>query len=142
MENQNNQNKASENQNNRKPDNRGNSQSKVQNNGQDKKVSIRIGGNKNRGQNNGQIAAAKGKEAQKTNDKAAQDNQAKEKAEHRYGQQGRFGRNNSRSHHESLNRSARTKREETLDDIRADIEQIEKDIQFEIKQIRSIKLGL
>jgi hypothetical protein len=29
-----------------------------------------------------------------------------------------------------------------VDDIRADIDQLEKDIQFEIKQIKSIKLGL
>jgi len=31
---------------------------------------------------------------------------------------------------------------ETIEDIIADIERIEKDIQFEIKQIRTIKLGL
>jgi hypothetical protein len=34
------------------------------------------------------------------------------------------------------------KREETVDDIKMDIEKLEKDIQFEIKQIRSVKLGL
>jgi hypothetical protein len=34
------------------------------------------------------------------------------------------------------------KSEESIDDIKLDIEKIEKDIQFEIKQIRSIKLGL
>lgn len=36
----------------------------------------------------------------------------------------------------------RVKREESVDDIRADIEQVEKDIELEIKQIRAIKLGL
>ncbi|NLN64304.1 MAG: hypothetical protein GX144_02635, partial [Clostridiaceae bacterium] len=39
-------------------------------------------------------------------------------------------------------RIANPKREESVDDIRMDIEKLEKDIQFEIKQIRSIKLGL
>ena len=34
------------------------------------------------------------------------------------------------------------KREETLEDIRADIERVEKDIQFEIKQIQTVILGL
>jgi hypothetical protein len=34
------------------------------------------------------------------------------------------------------------KREETVEDIIADTERIEKDIQFEIKQIKTIKLGL
>ncbi len=34
------------------------------------------------------------------------------------------------------------RREETVDDIKMDIEKLEKDIQFEIKHIRSIKLGL
>ncbi len=34
------------------------------------------------------------------------------------------------------------KREETLEDIRADIERVEKDIQFEIKQIQTVALGL
>ena len=43
------------------------------------------------------------------------------------------------------NRAARIvspKREENVDDIKMDIEKLEKDIQFEIKQIQSIKLGL
>ncbi|NLG89570.1 MAG: hypothetical protein GX494_10265 [Clostridiaceae bacterium] len=39
-------------------------------------------------------------------------------------------------------RISNPKREESIDDIKLDIEKIEKDIQFEIKQIRSIKLGL
>ena len=34
------------------------------------------------------------------------------------------------------------KREETLEDIQADIERVEKDIQFEIKQIQTVILGL
>lgn len=34
------------------------------------------------------------------------------------------------------------KREETLEDIRAETERVEKDIQFEIKQIQTITLGL
>ncbi len=34
------------------------------------------------------------------------------------------------------------KRIETVEDIQADIERVEKDIQFEIKQIRAVKLGL
>lgn len=45
----------------------------------------------------------------------------------------------------SENRAARIitpKREETIDDIKMDIEKLEKDIQFEIKQIQSVKLGL
>lgn len=34
------------------------------------------------------------------------------------------------------------KRDESVEDIKMDIEKLEKDIQFEVKQIRSIKLGL
>jgi hypothetical protein len=34
------------------------------------------------------------------------------------------------------------KREETIEDIQMDIEKLERDIQFEIKQISSTKLGL
>lgn len=37
---------------------------------------------------------------------------------------------------------ANPKREETVEDIKMDIDKLEKDIQFEIKQIRSVKLGL
>ncbi len=39
-------------------------------------------------------------------------------------------------------RIAKPKREESVEDIRMDIEKLEKEIQFEIKQIRSVKLGL
>lgn len=39
-------------------------------------------------------------------------------------------------------RHIKTNRVETVEDIKADVERIEKDIQFEIKQIRSAKLGL
>jgi len=41
-----------------------------------------------------------------------------------------------------VSRIANPRREETIEDIRMDIEKLEKEIQFEIKQIRSIKLGL
>lgn len=56
----------------------------------------------------------------------------------------RFGRNASRnsSHNEILGRSITTKRIETVEDIQADIERIDKDIQFEIKQIKAVKLGI
>ena len=66
-------------------------------------------------------------------------NIGREGTEHR---QGKFPRKGGRSHYDHLNRPIRAKREETVDDIRADIEQVEKDIQFEIRQIKSIKLGL
>jgi len=109
------------------------------NDGQDKKTSItRIGG-KNRGNSNGQANALKGREPQKAADRHGTENAGRDNAEYR---QGKFGRKGGRPHHDHLNRPMRTKREETLDDIKADIEQIEKDIQFEIRQIRSIKLGL
>ena len=39
-------------------------------------------------------------------------------------------------------RISNPKRNESIDDIKMDIEKIEKDIQFEMKQICSIKLGL
>jgi hypothetical protein len=39
-------------------------------------------------------------------------------------------------------RNIKAKRIETVEDIQADIERIDKDIQFEIKQIRAVKLGL
>lgn len=56
----------------------------------------------------------------------------------------RYGRNTSRSsnHSEILGKSITTKRIETVEDIQADIERIDKDIQFEIKQIKAIKLGI
>lgn len=41
-----------------------------------------------------------------------------------------------------ISRIANPKREETVEDIQMDIEKLEKDIQFEVKQIRSTKLGL
>ncbi|NLM12068.1 MAG: hypothetical protein GX213_15145 [Clostridiaceae bacterium] len=41
-----------------------------------------------------------------------------------------------------VSRIANPRREETVEDIRMDIEKLEKEIQFEIKQIRSTKLGL
>jgi len=41
-----------------------------------------------------------------------------------------------------VSRIANPKREETIEDIRMYIEKREKEIQFEIKQIRSTKLGL
>lgn len=41
-----------------------------------------------------------------------------------------------------MSRISNPKREETIEDIRMDIEKLEKEIQFEIKQIRSTKLGL
>lgn len=56
----------------------------------------------------------------------------------------RYGRNDSRNsiHNEILGRSITSKRIETVEDIQADIERIDKDIQFEIKQIKAVKLGL
>ncbi len=45
-------------------------------------------------------------------------------------------------HGESLIKQIKPKRIETVEDIQADIERVEKDIQLEIKQIRAIKLGL
>lgn len=52
-------------------------------------------------------------------------------------------RSSHRYNSESLvSRIANPKREETIEDIRMDIEKLEKEIQFEIKQIRSTKLGL
>lgn len=46
------------------------------------------------------------------------------------------------SHSEISGRRAQSRRTETLEDIKADIERIDKDIQFEIKQIKAVKLGL
>lgn len=56
----------------------------------------------------------------------------------------RYGRNASRgnNHCEVLGKGITSKRIETVEDIQADIERIEKDIQFEIKQIKAIKLGI
>lgn len=60
------------------------------------------------------------------------------------GSNNRYGRNAWRNpnHNEVLGRSITTKRIETVEDIQADIERIDKDIQFEIKQIKAVKLGL
>jgi hypothetical protein len=87
-------------------------------------------------------AQSKPKE-QRTPDKQAPE-QNREKPDQRFSQHGgRFGRNSqSRAYNDVFNRSIKPKREETIEDIQADIERVEKDIQFEIKQIRSIKLGL
>ena len=82
---------------------------------------------------------------QRIGEKPALDNQSKEKPEQqRYPQQqNRFPRSNPPTpFHESYNRTIKAKREETAEDIQADVERVEKDIQFEIKQIKSIKLGL
>jgi hypothetical protein len=135
MENQNRHGENNDNQNNRRPDNRRRSYNR-NHSGQEKKTSVtRIGsGSRNRGPSNGQTAGAKSRDPQKNND-----NMGREGSDHRHG---RFSRKNNRSHYDHLNRSIRAKREETVDDIRADIDQLEKDIQFEIKQIKSIKLGL
>ncbi len=56
----------------------------------------------------------------------------------------RYGRNQARnsSHNEIVGKHAPIKRVETVEDIQADIERIDKDIQFEIKQIKAVKLGL
>ncbi len=60
------------------------------------------------------------------------------------GENAHYGRNVSRnsSSNDILGRSITTKRIETVEDIQADIERIDKDIQFEIKQIKAVKLGL
>lgn len=56
----------------------------------------------------------------------------------------RYGRNASKNsrRNDILGRSITAKRIETVEDIQADIERIDKDIQFEIKQIKAVKLGL
>ncbi len=58
------------------------------------------------------------------------------------GSHSRYSRRNEHSYSDSTSRIIKTTRVETVEDIIADIERIEKDIQFEIKQIRTIKLGL
>ncbi|HHY65572.1 MAG TPA: hypothetical protein GX501_11060 [Clostridiaceae bacterium] len=45
-------------------------------------------------------------------------------------------------HNDAAGKHTQVKRVETIEDIKADIERIDKEIQFEIKQIRSIRLGL
>lgn len=59
---------------------------------------------------------------------------------------GQNGRHRSSSkntiHCEVLGKQPQTRRIETLDDIKADIERIDKEIQFEIKQIKAVRLGL
>lgn len=56
----------------------------------------------------------------------------------------RYGRNllKNSPHNEIMGKHAPIKRVETVEDIQADIERIDKDIQFEIKQIKAVKLGL
>lgn len=44
--------------------------------------------------------------------------------------------------HGSASRPIRARLEETVDDIKADVARIEKEIDLEIKEIRSLKLGL
>ncbi|HAA25197.1 MAG TPA: hypothetical protein DCE11_03625 [Ruminiclostridium sp.] len=73
-------------------------------------------------------------------------NQRKEsnaRSNYRKGGRGDYHKKSLRYGSDSLvARISNPKREESIDDIKLDIEKIEKDIQFEIKQIRSIKLGL
>lgn len=59
------------------------------------------------------------------------------------GQNGRH-RNSSKNaiHSEVLGKQSQARRIETLEDIKADIERIDKEIQFEIKQIKAVRLGL
>lgn len=58
--------------------------------------------------------------------------------------QNRFSKNitNNSGHMDSVVKNIKPKRIETVEDIQADIERIDKDIQFEIKQIKAVKLGL
>lgn len=46
------------------------------------------------------------------------------------------------SNHSSPPRCGRAKEDETVEDIREDIARIEKEIKLELKEIRSLKLGL
>lgn len=96
------------------------------------------------------IKFAKGKE-QKTaekqytkNTKSHQNKSYKTNLGAASGRGSRYGRNTSRSANpnEILAKSITTKRIETVEDIQADIERIDKEIQFEIKQIKAIKLGI
>lgn len=70
------------------------------------------------------------KDGLRTNFKKSSRNEFQKKSPQRY---------NSES---VVSRIANPKREETIEDIKMDIEKLEKEIQFEIKQIRSTKLGL
>lgn len=59
------------------------------------------------------------------------------------GNNNRFrGSSRGSGHNESAGKHPQVKRVETIDDIKADIERIDKEIQFEIRQIRSVRLGL
>lgn len=81
---------------------------------------------------------------QKPIEKTAVDSQNKEKPEQqRFFQQNKFARSNPpKPLHEPYNKVIKVKREDSVEDIQADVERVEKDIQFEIKQVKSIKLGL
>lgn len=77
-----------------------------------------------------------------TNKQKQRSNQRKEGNRSNY-RRNSYHKRSSRYNSDSLvARIANPKREETIEDIQMDIEKLEKDIQFEIKQIRSTKLGL
>lgn len=73
------------------------------------------------------------------------DNRNDNRNENRNDNRNDFHKKPQQPRYNSENYAARIvtpKREETIDDIKMDIEKLEKDIQFEIKQIRSVRLGL
>ncbi len=103
--------------------------------------------NNNRGNRNPNNAGAAGNQSQAGNDPNRKDfNAKKDNSRMNYRKsnkndfykkpQQRYGAENY------VTRIANPKRDESVEDIKMDIDKLEKDIQFEVKQIRSVKLGL
>lgn len=103
------------------------------------------GNSANRDRFNNRAKSAEGSK----NSERTRDNRNKPRSPYKSGGQNNMSANNNsrynRSRYNGNNEKGRiinSKHIETVEDIRADAERIEKDIEFEIRQIKSVKLGL
>lgn len=74
------------------------------------------------------------------NNQGRDNHHPKESGQQRYSHRDNQHRQNSSGH--SYSRYGRTRAEETVDDIKLDISRLEKEIDLEIKEIKSLRLGL
>jgi hypothetical protein len=133
-----------QNQNNNQNGNQNNNNNNRNNNAQNNAGNVRSNMNSGNNGNNGSNSSSN---ISSVNNQKKDFNPKKENAPH-----SNMNRNNRIDFHKKpqqrynpenfVTRIANPKREESVDDIKIDIEKLEKDIQFEVKQIRSVKLGL
>ncbi|NLU53595.1 MAG: hypothetical protein GXX10_12130 [Clostridiaceae bacterium] len=108
----------------------------------DKKANYAKNTNSERNRHNSKFAqkSGRGKGTERTKEGQVMKSQNQSFGNGSTTSQGRFSKRNGQNG--EGNGKYKANRVETIEDIMADIERVEKDIQFEIKQIRAIKLGL